>query len=148
MAIKETKIYIVESCEGEREDTHSMIEKAFRRKEDAEAFARQLDAKHSAEPVIDKDLWEEADSVWYCTNEEKYGMNWDAVPDDIRFDKEKSEAYIKRQEELQRAFMLEYINTHSSHQYSMDDVFKQEEWEQNQCYDWYPCSIQEITLVE
>ena len=52
MSIKETKIYIVESCEGEREDTHSMIEKAFRRKEDAEAFARQLDDHEGREVMM------------------------------------------------------------------------------------------------
>ena len=87
--MKETKIYIVESSEGEYSDSPSWIEKAFRRKEDAEAFARQLDAERFAEPAIEVKLWEEAENVWYCTNEEKYGMNWDAVPDDISHDKEK-----------------------------------------------------------
>lgn len=37
-------------------------------------------------------------------------MNWDAVPDDIRQDKEKCEAYIKEQDERERAFVLEYLN--------------------------------------
>ena len=41
-----------------------------------------------AEPAIEVKLWEEAENVWYCTNEEKYGMNWDAVPDDISHDKD------------------------------------------------------------
>ncbi len=70
------KIYIMESSEGEYSDSPSWIEKAFRRKEDAEAFARQLDAERFAEPAIEVKLWEEAENVWYCTNEEKYSMNW------------------------------------------------------------------------
>ena len=77
----------MESSEGEYSDSPSWIEKAFRRKEDAEAFARQLDEERFAEPAIEVKLWEEAKNVWYCTNEEKYGMNWDAVPDDISHDR-------------------------------------------------------------
>ena len=57
--MKETKIYIVESSEGEYSDSPSWIEKAFRRKEDAEAFARQLDKERFAEPAIEVKLWEE-----------------------------------------------------------------------------------------
>ena len=67
--MKETKIYIVESSEGEYSDSPSWIEKAFRRKEDAEAFARQLDEERFAEPTIEVKLWEEAENVWYCTHE-------------------------------------------------------------------------------
>lgn len=148
MAIRETTIYIVESSEGEWSDSPSWIEKAFRRKEDAEAYAHQLDTKRFADPVIDKELWEEAESEWYCINEEKYGMNWEAVPKEICHDKEKSEAYMKQQQEQERAFVLDYINTHGSHQYSMDDIHSQEEWEENQGYDWNPCYIHEVTLVE
>lgn len=51
--MKETKIYIVENSEGEYSDSPSWIEKAFRRKEDAEAFARQLDEERFAEPAIE-----------------------------------------------------------------------------------------------
>ena len=29
-----------------------------------------------AEPAIEVKLWEEAENVLYCTNEEKYSMNW------------------------------------------------------------------------
>lgn len=146
--MKETKIYIMESSEGEYSDSPSWIEKAFRRKEDAEAFARQLDAERFAEPAIEVKLWEEVENVWYCTNEEKYGMNWDAVPDDISHDKEKCEAYIKEQDERERAFVLEYLNAHGSRQYTMDDVLRQEVWQQNQCCDWNHCYVHEITLVE
>ena len=136
------------SAPGEYSDSPSWIEKAFRRKEDAEAFAGQLDAERFAEPAIEVKLWEEAESVWYCTNEEKCVMNWDAVPDDVSHDKEKCEAYIKEQDERARAFVLEYLNAHGSRQYTMDDVLRQEVWQQNQCCDWNHCYVHEITLVE
>ena len=68
-----------------------------------------------AEPAIEVKLWEEAENVWYCTHEEKYGMNWDAVPDDISHDKEKCEACIKEQDDRERAFVLEYLNAHGHH---------------------------------
>ena len=44
-------------------------------------------------------------------------------------------AYIKEQDERERAFVLEYLNAHGSRQYTMDDVLRQEVWQQNQCCD-------------
>ena len=75
-------------------------------------------------------------------------MNWEAVPDDISHDKEKCEAYIKEQDDRERAFVLEYLNAHGSRQYTMDDVLRQEVWQQNQCCEWNHCYVHEITLVE
>ena len=66
----------------------------------------------------------------------------------ISHDKEKCEAYIKEQDDRERAFVLEYLNAHGLQQYTMDDVLRQEVWQQNQCCDWNHCYVHEITLVE
>ena len=57
-------------------------------------------------------------------------------------------AYIKEQDERERALVLEYLNAHGSRQYTMDDILRQEVWQQNQCCDWNHCYVHEITLVE
>lgn len=66
------------SSEGEYEDYHERIEKAFRNKEDAEAYAKEIDAQHFLQPVVDENLWEKAENMWYYTNEQKHGANWDS----------------------------------------------------------------------
>ena len=54
----------------------------------------------------------------------------------------------QEQDDRERAFVLEYLNAHGSRQYKMDDVLRQEVWQQNQSSDWNHCYVHEITLVE
>ena len=120
----DTKIYIVESSEGEWDDHCSWVEKAFRRKEDAEGFARQLDEEHFPQPVFDKKLCEEAERSWYVLNEEKNGSNWEVCPYNWQTEREKCEQFIKQQDEREIAFLLDYINSHSKRQYTTADIIR------------------------
>ena len=144
----EKKIYVVLSSEGQWEDYHEWIEKAFRRKKDAEAYAKQLDKEHNPKPVFKDRLWDEAEESWWSMNEEKYGKDWDLSPYDYKEEKEKNDQFYKELEERQDAFMLDYINKHSKKQYTADDIAKHKLYDENYLFQWDPGRVKEVMLVE
>lgn len=131
-----TKAYIVVSSEGSYDEYYSHYEKVFRRKNEADEYAKQLDAERFAEPVVEEKLWREAERMWYYTNEQKYGEGWEF------------EACQNKRDADKRKYLLGYINTHGERTYSMDDVIHHEKYEDNRQYEWNPCEVMEIEFVE
>ena len=144
----EKKIYIVLSSEGLCEAYGEWIEKAFCRKKDAVAYAKQLDKEHNPKPVFKDSLWDRAEEEWCSMNEEKYGENWDDSPYDYKEEREKHDQFYKELEERKDAFMLDYINHHSKKQYTIEDIAKHKLYDDNYMFQWYPCEVKEIILVE
>ena len=143
-----TKAYIVVSSEGSFEEYYSHYEKVFRRKNEADEYAKQLDAERFAKPVVDEKLWREAEGMWYYTNEQKYGEGWEIIPYNILTQPKEFEACQNKRDADKRNYLLDYINSHGERTYTMDDVMHLERYEDNRQYEWNPCEVMEIDFVE
>lgn len=144
----ESKIYVVECGEGEWDDHVSWVERAFRRKEDAEAYAKHLDDEHNVPATVPDDLWNEAYHAWCESQEEQYGEDWEVGPFDFKTQREQYDAYQYELEEKERQFKLDYCNARSPRQLTINDIKQQELYEDNQPRHWDFCSINEIVLEE
>jgi hypothetical protein len=143
-----TKAYIVISSEGSYEEYCTHYEKVFRRKDEADEYAKQLDAERFAEPVVEEKLWHEAERMWYYTNEQKFGEGWEVIPYNILIQPNEFEACQSKRDADKRNYLLAYINSHGKRTYSMEDVLHQEIYEDNRQFEWNPCEVMEIDFVE
>lgn len=144
----EKKIYLVTSSEGQYEDYHEWVEKAFVDKSQAEEFAKQLDVLHRAKPEF---ITEE-----FANALDESNYEWDELTDDDP--KYESPKYLESTQEEKDAFYTWYNNEYI--QFLINSMYKKgffvteymlkqhDEWESNSYTDWHNCSVEEITLVE
>lgn len=137
-----SKIYIVKSSEGEYEDYHIWNEKAFLKKEDAEAFAKELDNEHNKCPQFVTDEF-----ICLLRECENKLPKWEDFPEQLTT--ENKEAYFKwhnEQEKKQNKLLFELM--YQRGQFMTQEMYDQyNEWEDNSYTHWYPCKIEELELV-
>lgn len=137
-----SKIYIVKSSEGEYEDYHVWNEKAFTKKEDAEAFAKLLDKEHNSRPqfVTDEFLC----LLRQCEDELP---DWEDFPEQMTL--ENREDWLKWQEEQdekQTKLLLDLM--YKRGQFMTREMYDQyTAWESDSYTNWHKCEIEEIELV-
>lgn len=136
------KIYIVKSSEGEYEDYHIWDERAFLKREDAEAFAKELDNEHNKRPQFVTDEF-----ICLLRECESQLPDWEDFPEKVT--DENRDAWFKWQEEQERKqnellFDLMYKRGQFMTQ-AMYDQYN--EWEDNSYTRWYPSEIEELELV-
>lgn len=138
-----TKIYIVKSSEGEYEDYHVWNEKAFTKREDAEAYAKQLDKEHNYRPQFITDAF--LSTLRDCEYELP---DWEEFPEE-KITPENKNRWLKWQEEQEEKQIQLLINLmYQKGQFMTRDMYEQyEEWENNSYTNWYDCSIEELELV-
>lgn len=136
-----SKIYIVKSASGEYEDYYVWNEKAFNKKEDAEAYAKQLDEEHNRIPQFITDEFIEilADCEYELPD-------WDDVPEDILNDKEKRQQWAAEQQKKQNELLFELM--YKRGQFMTQEMYNQYlEWDSNSYTVWHDCQIEELELV-
>lgn len=137
-----SKIYIVKSSSGEYEDYRVWNEKAFTRREDAEAFAKQLDDEHNKRPHFVTD-------EFVCLLREcEYELpDWEEFPEKIT--PENKDHWLKwcdDQEKKQNELLFKLM--YERGQFMTQEMYDQyEEWEDNSYTHWYKCEIEELELV-
>lgn len=138
-----SKIYIVKSSEGEYKDYFVYNEKAFLKKEDAEAYAKALDFEHSKRPHFITD--EFINILRECESELP---DWKAFPEG-KLTNENRDRYIKwleEQEEKQNKLLFELM--YQRGQYMTKEMYDQyDEWESNSYRVWHNCEIEELELI-
>ena len=137
-----SKIYIVQSSAGAYEDYHIWNEKAFLKKEDAEAFAKELDNEHNKCPQFI------TDEFIQCLKDCEHQLpDWDDFPEKVTAEnKDKWLKWQKEQEEKQNKLLFELM--YEQGQFMTQEMYDQyEEWESNSYIQWYPCNIEELELV-
>lgn len=137
------KIYVVKSSEGEYEDYFVWNEKAFTKKEDAEAYAKELDEMHCERPAFITD--EFISLLREC--EEKL-PDWEEFPD-YPVTSENRENWGKWMDEQEKKqnnmlFQLMYERGQLLTQ-TMYDLYL--DWESNSYRVWHDCIIEELDLV-
>lgn len=136
-------IYIVKSSEGEYEDYHVWNEKAFTKKEDAEAYAKQLDKEHNQRPHFVTDEF-----ICLLRECEEMLPEWEDFPEKIT--PENREKWLQWQEEQEKKqnellFKLMYERGQFMTQAMLDQY---DEWESNVYTNyWYECEIEELELI-
>lgn len=143
-----TKAYIVISSEGSNEEYYTHYEKVFRRKDEADKYAKQLDAERFAEPIVEEKLWCEAEGMWYYTNELKFGEGWKVIPYNILTQPNEFDAYQNKRDANKRNYLLDYINLYGERTYSMEDVLHHEIYKDNCQFEWNPCKVMKIDFYE
>lgn len=138
-----SKIYIVKSSEGEYEDYHVWNEKAFIKREDAEAYAKQLDKEHNQRPNFITDKF-----ICLLRECEEELPEWEDFPEE-KITPENRERWLQWQEEQENKqnkllFDLMYKRGQLMTQ-AMYDQYN--EWESNSYTNWHDCSIEELELV-
>ena len=138
-----TKIYIVKSSEGEYEDYHVWNEKAFTKREDAEAYAKQLDKEHNYRPQFITDAF--LSTLRDCEYELP---DWEEFPEE-KITSENKNRWLKWQEEQEEKQIQFLINLmYQKGQFMTKDMYEQyEEWENNSYTNWHDCSIEALELV-
>lgn len=136
------EIYIVKSSEGEYEDYRVWNEKAFTKREDAEAYAKQLDEVHKQRPHFITD--EFICLIRECENELP---DWDDFPEEITpKNKEKWWQWQEEQEKKQKEILFDLM--YKRGQFMTQEMYDQyEEWERGSYNDWHKCQIEELELV-
>ena len=137
-----SKIYIVKSSEGEYEDYHIWNEKAFLTREDAEAYAKELDNEHNKRPHFVTDEF-----ICLLRECESKLPEWEDFPEQLTT--ENRETYFKWQEEQekkQNKLLFELM--YKRGQFMTQEMYDQyNEWENNSYTRWYPCEIEELELI-
>lgn len=134
-----SKIYIVQSSHGEYEDYRETNEKAFYNKEDAEKYAKELDARHRQTPEF---ITEDFISAY----NEIIPPEWPDAPCKPYENRELYQSWLQGMIQRERQFVIQemykqgfFLTEH------MIDTY--EDWEDNQYIDWHDCTIEEIELV-
>lgn len=137
-----SKIYIVKSSEGEYEDYYVRNEKAFLKKEDAEAYARELDNEHNKRPNFITDEF-----IHSLTECEENLPDWDEFVGELT--SENRDNWLKWQEDQQNKQDKQLLDLMYQRGYyitkEMLDQYYQ--WEQDSYTNWHDCTIEELELV-
>ena len=137
-----SKIYIVKSSEGEYEDYHTWNEKAFLKREDAEAYAKELDNEHNIRPHFITDEF-----VCLLRECESQLPDWEDFPEKVT--EENRDAWFKwqeEQEEKQKELLFDLM--YKRGQFMTQAMYDQyNEWEDNSYTCWYPSEIEELELI-
>lgn len=137
-----SKIYIVKSSEGEYEDYRVWNEKAFLKREDAEAYAKELDNKRNKRPHFVTDEF-----IRLLKECESELPECEVFPEQLTT--KNREAYFKwydEQDEKQNKRLFELMCKRG--QFMTPEMYDQyNEWENNSYTRWYPSKIEELELV-
>lgn len=137
-----SKIYIVKSSEGEYEDYCVWNEKAFLKREDAEAYAKELDNEHNQRPHFVTDEF-----IRLLKECESELPECEDFPEQLTT--KNREAYFKwydEQDEKQNKRLFELMCKRG--QFMTPEMYDQyNEWEDNSYTRWYPSEIEELELV-
>ena len=137
-----SKIYIVKSPEGEYEDYHYWNEKAFTKREDAEAYAKLLDEKHNYRPQFITDTF--LSIIRDC----EYDLpDWEDFPDE-RITSENRDRWLQWQEDQEEKQIQLLIDLmYKKGQFMTREMYDQyEQWESTSNREWYDCEIEELEL--
>lgn len=138
-----SKIYIVKSSSGVYEDYHCWNEKAFTKREDAEAYAKELDKAHRFKPHFITDEFENL--IAEC---ESLIPDWEPFPDFPVTDRNR-DAYAKWVEDQTNKWQKALIDMmYQKGQYLTEEMYAQyTAWEDNQYEDWHDCTVEELELL-
>lgn len=138
-----SKIYIVKSSEGEYEDYHVWNEKAFTKREDAEAYAKQLDKEHNQRPHFITDKF-----ICLLRECEEELPEWEDFPEE-KITPENRKRWLQwweEQENKQNKLLCDLM--YKRGQFMTQAMYDQyNEWESNSYTNWHNCSIEELELV-
>ena len=137
-----SKIYIVKSSEGEYEDYHCWNEKAFIKREDAEAYAKFLDEKHNDKPqfITDTFLSILNDCEWELPD-------WEDFPEK-KITSENRDRWLQWQEEQEEKHIQLLIDLmYKKGQFITREMYDQYiQWESDSYIRWHNCQIEELEL--
>ena len=134
------KIYVVESASGVYEDYRCWNEKAFINKEEAEAYAKELDEKHRAKPQFVNDEFEKAYSECYDSLPE-----WGEGPD-LRKDENAYFKWLKDCEKKDREYII--AEMYKKGFFLTEEMIEQyEKYEADSYEDWHDCRVEELELI-
>lgn len=136
------KIYIVKSSSGYYEDYRSWNEKAFNKKEDAEAYAKKLDEQHYFKPHF---ITEEFENLLDECGE--LLPEWEDCPYYPVTD-ENMDAYYKWVEEQNAKELQTLIDLmYKRGQFMTESMYNQyNQWCDNKFADWHDCTVEELEL--
>lgn len=136
------KIYIVKSSNGEYEDYRVWNEKAFTKREDAEAFAKSLDEAHNSRPHFITDEF-----ICLLRECEAELPEWEKFPEKVT--PENKDRWLKwneDQEKKQNELLFELM--YKRGQFMTQAMYDQyDEWESNSYTNWHKCEIEELDLI-
>lgn len=136
------KIFIVKSSEGEYENYHVWNEKAFTKREDAEAYAKQLDKEHNQRPYFITDEF-----ICLLRECEDELPEWEAFPEKITPEnRKKLLQWADNQEKKRNELLFDLMRKRG--QFMTQAMYDQySEWENNSYINWHECKIEEIELL-
>lgn len=138
-----SKIYIVKSSEGEYEDYYVWNEKAFLKREDAEAYAKKLDDEHDKRPHFLTD--EFIDLLRECENELP---EWEEFPEKSITPENRDRWYEWQEEQEEKQNKILYELMYQRGQFMTPEMYNQyNEWESNSYRNWHKCEIEELELI-
>ena len=146
--VEQKSVFIVDTLYERYEDFHTWNEVAFVKRQDAEAYLAQIDGDRPQTPVIDSDLWWEAEKAWLDQNDNTLGKNWDANPYKRSEHPMEYEQWERDFFEREVRFYFDYINARSSKQYTMEEIRQQAQYANHQMNEWLRSQIKEIPLMD
>lgn len=136
------KIYVVKSSRGEWEDYLVWNEKAFYKKEDAEKYAKELDAKHRAKPSFITDSFEND-----MMEGDELTPDWPPYDGPTSpVDMEHYSQWVKEQQQKEMDFLVNFMNE-KGHNVTVENLTDYYEWESNSYHDWHDCRVEELEIV-
>lgn len=136
-----SKIYIVKSSSGSYNTYSHWNEKAFINKEDAEAYAKELDTCHKYKPSFITDEFEKVLEDCQLSLPE-----WEPCPFKIDTDRDKHIAWVDAHNERDAKMLCDLM--YERGQFMTLEMYDQyDRWYENQWEEWNDCEIEEIELV-
>lgn len=136
-----SKIYIVKSSSGSYEDYSCWNEKAFTNRDEAEAYAKELDKQHFYKPQFITDDFERL--IGEC---EDLIPEWEDSPYDLLTQKDKYLEWCDQNNARDTKLLINLM--YERGQFMTEAMYDSyNDWHDNNYREWYNCEIEELELV-